>query len=74
VTRLSKFSNLTQRLITALLGAAAIVFGIVFSEWTYFIIFFIISLFSLLEFYKLAGLDGMVPQKTFGTICGVITF
>jgi phosphatidate cytidylyltransferase len=59
----SKFSNLIPRLITALLGAAGIVFGIVFSEWTYFAIFFIICLFSLIEFYKLAGLDGMVPQK-----------
>jgi len=57
-----------------LLGAAGIVFGIVFSEWTYFAIFFIICLFSLIEFYKLAGLDGMVPQKTFGTICGLSIF
>src|SRR6186713_69956 len=45
-----------------------------FSEWTYFIIFFIICLFTILEFYKLAGLDGLIPQKTFGTICGVVIF
>jgi phosphatidate cytidylyltransferase len=74
VTTQSKFSNLSQRLITALLGAAAIVFGIMFSEWTYFIIFFIICLFTILEFYKLAGLDGLIPQKTFGTICGVLIY
>lgn len=71
---LAKFSNLTQRLITALVGAAAIVFGIMFSEWTYFIIFFIITLFALIEFYKLSGLDGMLPQKTFGTVSGVLIF
>ena len=69
-----KFSNLSQRLVTALLGAAGIVFSIMFSEWTYFVVFFIICLFTLLEFYKLAGLDGMIPQKTFGTICGVLIF
>jgi len=74
VTTPNKFSNLTQRLITALFGAAGIVFSIMFSEWTYFIVFFIICLFTLLEFYKLAGLDGMIPQKTFGTICGVLIY
>jgi len=74
VTTPSKFSNLSQRLITALFGAACIVFSIMFSEWTYFLVFFIICLFTLLEFYKLAGLDGMIPQKTFGTICGVLIY
>ncbi len=69
-----KFSNLSQRLLTALLGAAGIVFAIMFSEWTYFLVFFIICLFTLLEFYKLAGLDGMIVQKTFGTLCGVLIF
>jgi phosphatidate cytidylyltransferase len=69
-----KFSNLPVRLATALLGAAGIIFGVVYSEWTYLLIFFIICFFSLREFYKLAGLDGMVPQKTFGMICGMTIF
>lgn len=68
---LKKYNNLTQRIITGLLGSAGIIAGVCFSEWTYFAVFFIICLFSLLEFYKLAGLDGTLPQKTFGTICGV---
>jgi phosphatidate cytidylyltransferase len=69
-----KFSNLPARLATAFLGAAGIIFGVVYSEWTYLLIFFIICFFSLREFYKLAGLDGMVPQKTFGMICGLVIF
>jgi phosphatidate cytidylyltransferase len=69
-----KYNNLTQRLITAFLGAAVIVFCVVFNEWTYYGIFFIICLFTLIEFYDLSGLDGMVPQKTFGTICGMLIF
>jgi phosphatidate cytidylyltransferase len=69
-----KFSNLPQRLTTALLGAAGVIFGIVYSEWTYLIVFFIIFFLSLREFYKLVGLDGMVPQKTFGMICGMTIF
>ncbi len=71
---LKKYNNLTQRLITALIGAAAIIFCIVYSEWTYFILFFAICLLTLLEFYALTGLDGMLPQKTFGTISGMIIF
>jgi phosphatidate cytidylyltransferase len=69
-----KFSNLPQRIATGLLGAAGIVFGIVYSEWTYLLVFFIICILSLREFYKLSGLDGMIPQKTFGTICGLTIF
>lgn len=69
-----KYNNLTQRLITAFLGAAVIVFCIVYNEWTYYGVFFVICLFTLIEFYDLSGLDGMVPQKTFGTICGMLIF
>lgn len=71
---LKKYNNLTQRIITGMLGAALIIFGIAYSEWTYFAIFFFICIVSLWEFYGLAGLDGMIPQKSFGTICGMIIF
>src|SRR6478609_4070047 len=32
------------------------------------------GIMSLREFYALVGLDGMVPQKVFGTICGMVIF
>lgn len=69
-----KFSNLPTRLATAILGAAGIIFGVVYSEWTYLLIFLIICFFSMREFYILSGLDGMVPQKTFGILCGLVIF
>ncbi|MBS1950459.1 MAG: Phosphatidate cytidylyltransferase [Cytophagales bacterium] len=69
-----KFSNLVPRLLTGILGAAAVIFCVAFSAWTYFAIFFVICLFSLLEFYRLAGLDGLVPQKTFGVFSGLVIF
>jgi phosphatidate cytidylyltransferase len=69
-----KYSNLTQRLITGILGSAAIIAGVSYGQWTYFAIFFIICLFTLLEFYNLVGLDGLAPQKAFGTVCGVLVF
>jgi len=68
---ITKYNNLTQRFITGISGSAAIITGVCINEWTYCLVFFIICLFALLEFYKLAGLDGVIPQKTFGTICGV---
>jgi phosphatidate cytidylyltransferase len=71
---LKKYNNLTQRIITGLLGSAGIIAAVCISEWTYFAVFFIICLFTLLEFYRVAGLDGTVPQKAFGTVCGVLVF
>ena len=54
--------------------SAAIIAGVSYSEWTYFAIFFAICLFTLLEFYNLVGLDGLAPQKAFGTLSGVLIF
>lgn len=71
---LKKYSNLTQRIITAILGAAVVITGIVYSDWAYFVVFLVICTLSLWEFYKLSGLDGMLPQKTFGTLCGMLLF
>lgn len=69
-----KYSNLTQRLITGILGAAGIITGVCVGEWSYFVIFFIICFFTLLEFYKLVGLDGLAPQKAYGTLCGIVIY
>lgn len=74
MTGLNHYSNLTQRLITAFTGAAVIIACIVYGPWTYFLLFLFICFMTLREFYLLAGLDGMLVQKTFGTICGVVLF
>lgn len=73
-TPVKKYNNLTQRLVTGILGSAAIIAGVAYSEWTYFAIFFTICLFTLLEFYNLVGLDGLAPQKAFGTLSGIVIF
>lgn len=71
---LSKYPNLRQRLVTGITGSAAIITGVSFGEWTYFAVFLVICFFSLLEFYKLAGIDGMIPQKSIGIISGMSVF
>jgi len=71
---ISKYSNLTQRIIAGLLGSAGIIAAVCYSDWTYFLVFFIICLFSLLEFYKLAAVDGVVPERVLGTVGGILVF
>lgn len=69
-----KYNNLTQRIITGVLGSAVIIASVCYSPWTYFVIFLAICFFSLREFYKLAGFDGLIPQTTLGIICGLSIF
>lgn len=69
-----KFSNLAPRIATGLIGAAGVIGGVWYSEWTYFAVFFLVCLLCLLEFYRLSGLDGLVPQKWYGLFCGLSIF
>ncbi|MEM7109114.1 MAG: phosphatidate cytidylyltransferase [Bacteroidota bacterium] len=71
---LGKYSNLKQRIIAAFFGAFLIIGSAYYSQWSYFIIFVLISIITQLEFYKNVGLDGMIPLKTFGTFCGSLIF
>jgi phosphatidate cytidylyltransferase len=71
---INKYSNLVQRSITALVGGVLVILAAVYSDWTYFLIFAGILGASQMEFYKLSGIDGMLPLKTFGTILGVLIF
>ena len=71
---INKYSNLVQRAITSLVGALLILAALIYSDWTYFLIFATILGMSQMEFYKLSGLDGMLPLKSFGTILGLLIF
>ena len=74
IAGINKLPNLAQRIITGVIGAAGVIIGVVYSDWTYFSVFFIICFFSLREFYQLTGLDGLLPQKAYGTLCGMLIF
>ncbi len=74
ISRLNRYSNLTQRVIAGTIGAAAIVWASWYSEWTYFVAFFVLCMFTLLEFYKLVGLDGIFPLKFWGTFTGMVLY
>jgi phosphatidate cytidylyltransferase len=70
----SKYNNLQLRLAAGLVGAVLIIASIILGEWTYFAIFLLISQLTLIEFYKLAGLDGMSPLKLWGALTGILIF
>lgn len=74
MSALNKFNNFGQRVIVGLTGVAIIITGVVMSPWAYCGIFFLICMFSILEFYKLSGLDGLIPLKSWGTLIGLYIF
>jgi phosphatidate cytidylyltransferase len=73
-TVLSKYSNLTQRVITGVAGIILVIGAVLWNDWTYFFLFLLISTLSLLEFFRLTGHDGMSPLKQYGTLVGVIIY
>ena len=74
ISHLSKINNLTLRIITGTIGATILIGSIIFSQWAYFIVFFFICMFTLIEFYKLVGIDGMLPLKFWGTVTGLLIY
>ncbi len=71
---MNKYPDLRLRLFTGLSGAALILAGCAFNYWTYFAVFFLICTFSTLEFYNLAGKDGILPLKITGMLNCLLIF
>lgn len=71
---LDRYSNITQRIVTGVIGILIIVFAVYYSEWTYFVLFLAICILTQLEFYKLTGLDGLLPLKSAGTVAGTLIY
>ncbi len=65
-------SNLTQRLITGTIFVIVLVSCIWFSAWTMALLFLVITVLGLLEFYKLAEKADAQPLRLYGTLVGVL--
>ncbi|AKD02907.1 phosphatidate cytidylyltransferase [Pontibacter korlensis] len=72
--KLSTLSNLNQRIIVGVLGAALFVGSIWYSEWTYYLLFLGLTLLGISEFYTLVGVQGMRPNKPLGLMLGGVFF
>ncbi len=73
-SHLNKYSNLTQRVIVALVGVTIIIGAILWDEWSYFAVFSAITFFTMREFYKLAGIAGHLPLSFWGIFSGLLIF
>lgn len=73
-SHLTKYNNLTQRIIVAILGTIVIIAAIYWQAWSYFAVFLIITFLSLQEFYKLAGIDGYLPLRFWGIVSGLLIY
>ena len=74
ISVLNKYNNITQRIVTAVFGVILIILAVYFSKWTFFALFLSICILTQLEFYKLTGLDGMLPLKSTGTFAGALIY
>ncbi len=71
-SKFNNLSNLSQRAIAAVVGVAIILCGVLYSEWTFWILFLSISILTQREFYKLLKLDENHPLSFYGTFCGIV--
>ncbi len=66
--------ELAIRTATAIFFVLIIVLGISLSPWTFFILFMIIIIGALNEYYTIIRLARSIPQKALGIITGIILF
>lgn len=64
-------SNLVKRVLSALVAVPIIITCVSWSLWSYFLLFLLVVVSTMLEFYQLADLSGIRPNKFLG-IGGVI--
>lgn len=67
-------NNLATRAITALIGVTIMLTGIVYSPWTFALVFLIITILTLKEFYGLSRKSGSNPFEIWGILFSIIVF
>jgi phosphatidate cytidylyltransferase len=72
IQNITNKSNLTQRVISALIAAPLILFSIFYSPYTFWLLFLFITVMTQYEFYRLLKMGGGLPLKIYGTVCGAV--
>ena len=67
-------SNLTQRILTAIVGASLVIGAILFSEFTFLLLLLLITVLGVTEFYRLLRHDGVQPQTLPGIVLAAAPF
>ncbi len=70
---LRSLSNLQQRIIAAIIAVPCLLFCVLYSDYTFLVLFLVIGVLAQLEFYKLVGsISDNLPLTFYGTFCGVV--
>ena len=72
--KVDTLSNLSQRIIVGVLGAAVFIGSICFSEWTFFLLFLGLTLLGIAEFYKMVHVQGIHANRGVGFMLGGLFF
>lgn len=70
----TKYSHLKKRLLTVSVATPVVITAIYWSAWSYFFLFLFITVATMLEFYRLASLAGIQPNKTWGVLSGFLIY
>lgn len=72
IKKLNSRSNLTQRIVAALIGVPLIIFCTFYNQYSFWLLFSTLAILTQYEFYKLLGLSGNFPLKIYGCFCGLV--
>ncbi|WP_207433867.1 phosphatidate cytidylyltransferase [Sabulibacter ruber] len=66
-----ELSNLQLRVLAGVIGGAVFIGAIYWNQWTFFLLFLVLTVLGLLEFYRLLSEKGFFPNEFFGVLAGV---
>ncbi|MFD3275343.1 phosphatidate cytidylyltransferase [Aquirufa echingensis] len=70
---LRNLSNLQQRVLAAIIAVPFLLFCVLYSDYTFLVLFLVIGALAQLEFYKLVGsISDNLPLTFYGTFCGAV--
>ncbi len=68
-------NNFSQRIFSTLVTVPLVVVAICWGVWSYFVLFLLLTVLAMLEFYRLVGLGGgAVPDRFWGVLSGVALY
>ncbi|MFC5272104.1 phosphatidate cytidylyltransferase [Adhaeribacter terreus] len=62
------------RIIAGVIGGAVFIGAIWFSEWTFFLLFGLLAILGVLEFYRLMGVNNVEPNRFLGVLLAAAVF
>lgn len=68
------YKNLIERILSAIFAIPIVIAALYWSIWGYFVLFLVVAVLALLEFYRLTALGGASPNRLVGTVAGIAIY